>query len=200
MISSDSNPDSLPEDNDPETAAPEIAGASGDIADFKAELDKVRDQLLRALADAENTRKRAVREREDATKYAVTNFARDMIGVADNLRRALEAVPEDQLVNPHVKALMEGIEATERDLESNFQRHHLRKIDPLGELFNPNYHEVIFEASMPAKAAGEIIQVAQVGYLLQERLIRPARVGVVKDEGQGRHQHGQPGGNIDTKA
>lgn len=193
-----------PQDESAPQAAPsreELAQAQDarlQIQILKTELEKTKDQLLRALADADNTRKRAAREREETAKYASSSFGRDMLSVADNLRRALEAVPADQRSNPHMKALIEGIEATQRDLEKKFSIQGIRKIDPIGELFNPNYHEVIFEASIPGKPAGEIIQVAEVGYLLHERLLRPARVGVVKDEGQGSDP--RPGGHFDTQA
>jgi molecular chaperone GrpE len=179
--------------------APEPLAADTSEA-LKIELEQAKDQMMRALADAENTRRRAVKEREDAGKYAVTSFAKDMIDVADNLRRALESVPVDLMESePRLKNLIGGIEATERTLLKSFEKQGIRKIQPLEEIFNPNYHEVMFEASVPGKPAGTIMQVLEAGYLLHDRLIRPARVGVVKDDGQGSGP-AHPGGKIDTSA
>ncbi len=166
------------------------------------ELAKTKEQLLRALADAENTRKRAIKEREDASRYAIAGFSKDMLDIADNLRRALDAVPEDLLeAEPRLKNLVEGIEATERALLNNFEKNGIKKLEPLGEPFNPNFHEVMFESPGTGKPAGTIIQIIEVGYILKDRLLRPARVGVAKDEGQGDGQGpAHPGGNLDTEA
>lgn len=167
---------------------------------LSAELEHAKDQMMRALAEAENTRRRAIKEREDAAKYAISNFAKDILEVSDNLRRALESIPADLIESDsHLKNLVGGIEATERTLLKNFEKHGIRKIEPLNETFNPNYHEVMFETSVPAKPAGMIMQVMEAGYILHERLLRPARVGVVKDDGQGTGPN-QPGGKIDTSA
>jgi molecular chaperone GrpE len=179
--------------------APEPLPADENEA-LKIELAQAKDQMMRALADAENTRRRAIKEREDAGKYAVSSFAKDMLDVADNLRRALDSMPKDLVENePRLKNLIDGIQATERTLLKNFEKHGIRKIEPLDEIFNPNYHEVMFEASLPGKPAGTIMQVLEAGYLLHDRLIRPARVGVVKDDGQGAGPT-HPGGKIDTSA
>jgi molecular chaperone GrpE len=183
----------------PDTAEqPAPAGDAPSRADLlQAELDKTKDQMLRALAEAENNRKRALKERDDASKYAVTSFAKDLINVADNLRRALDAVPADMLADGRFKGLVEGIEATEREMLRAFEKTGIRKIMPDGELFNPNYHEVMFEGPAGGKPPGTVIQVIESGYILHDRLLRPARVGVAKDEGQGT---GKPGSQIDTKA
>lgn len=170
---------------------------------LQAELEAAKDQMIRALADAENTRKRAQKEREDTAKFAVSSFAKDMLDIADNLRRALEAVPSDLLESePRLKNLVNGIEATERTLLRAFEKHGITRIEPKEEIFNPNFHEVMFEAPMPGKPAGTIIQVMETGYMLHDRLLRPARVGVVRDDGQANNAAGpaQPGGHIDTKA
>ncbi|HEY8189285.1 MAG TPA: nucleotide exchange factor GrpE, partial [Micavibrio sp.] len=162
-----------------------INGGSSRIAELEAELSRMKDHMLRALADADNTRKRAVKEREDASRFAVTSFARDMLEIADNFRRALDAVPVEVRGgdNPLIKNLMEGIEAIERTLMKIFEKHGIKKIEPIDAMFDPNFHEVIFEAPMPGKEPGTIIQVAEPGYVLNDRLLRPARVGVAGGSG-----------------
>lgn len=173
---------------------------------LEAELEKTKDQMLRALADAENTRRRAVKEREDTGKYAIASFAREMLGVADNLRRALEHVPEDLIAeNAQVKNLTDGIHATEREMLKTFEKQGIQQIDPQGELFNPNFHEVMFETPGTGQPAGTIIQVMEKGYILKDRLLRPARVGIAKDEGNKAPEPQQPidqtpGAQIDTEA
>lgn len=180
------------------TASPVGAGA---IEAMQAEMAQMREQLLRAVAEAENTRKRAAREREDASKYAVSNFARDMLSVADNLRRALDAVPDELKGDARISGLTEGIEATERELLRSFEKNGIAKVEPVDEPFDPNIHEVMFEAAGTGKPAGTVIQVIQTGYVLNGRLLRPARVGVAKDEGQGGGATQPPssGSTIDTE-
>lgn len=178
-------------------------GAFADIEKLKVELAETKDQLMRALADAENTRRRAIRERQDAGKFAAAGFARDMLDIADNLRRALDSMPEELIAEqPQVKNLHEGIEGTEKLLLSTFEKNGIKRLDPAGEIFDPNFHEVMFEAPMPDKPAGTVMQVLEVGYTLNDRLLRPARVGVVKDDGQveGDTPAGEAGSNIDTEA
>lgn len=153
------------------------------IAVLEGELARSKDQMLRALADAENTRKRAIKEREDASRYAISAFARDMLEIADNFRRAIDALPEDARIgDERIASLISGIEATERVLLKNFEKHGIKKIEPLGQPFDPNFHEVMFEAPVPGKTAGTIIQLVEPGYVLHDRLLRPARVGVAKGE------------------
>ncbi|MCB1563891.1 MAG: nucleotide exchange factor GrpE [Alphaproteobacteria bacterium] len=192
----------------PEPLAP-AEDRSTEIDALQNELGRTKDQMVRALADAENARKRAAKDREDASKYAISSFAKDMIDVADNLRRALEAVPQDlAATDPRLSGLIDGIEATERTLLKNLEKHGVKKIEPLHQVFDPNFHEVMFEASSPEHAAGTVIQMIETGYVLKDRLLRPARVGVAKDEGQGNGNgaaSGQsttsgPGGQIDTQA
>lgn len=162
------------------------------------ELNKAKEQVMRALAEAENARKRAQKDREDASRFAVSGFAKDLLSVADNLRRALDAVPQDLIQgDERIKSLLDGIEATERELLRSFEKNGLQKIEPGEEPFNPNMHEVMFETPGTGKPAGTIIQVMETGYVLNGRLLRPARVGVAKDDGQG---DGTPGGTIDTEA
>lgn len=146
----------------------------------QAELAQVKDQMLRALAEAENVRRRTQKELDDTRKYAVANFAKEMLGVADNFRRALEAVPQNAAQNEALKNLMAGIEATERQLLASFERFGIKKIEPLGELFDPNFHRVMMEMDDPDQPAGTVIQVLQPGYMIQDRLLREALVGVAK--------------------
>lgn len=142
------------------------------------------DQLLRALAELENTRRRADRDRAEALKYGAASFARDMLGVADNLQRALKAVAElDQETLPDAaKSLLEGVAATERDLIASMGRHKVSPVSPMGEKFDPNMHEAMFEAPGTGQPAGTIIEVIETGYMMDERLLRPAKVGIAKDE------------------
>lgn len=194
----------LSEGNAPEATAPAEESApaapAADTSALEAELAATKDQMMRALAEVENIRRRSAKEREDAAKFAATGFAKDMLDIADNLRRALDAMPTDLLDSePRLKNLVDGIEATERTLLKNFEKHGIKKIEPLDEIFNPNFHEVMFEAPVPGKPAGTVMQVLEAGYVLNDRLLRPARVGVVKDDGQGTGS-AHPGGTIDTSA
>lgn len=166
------------------------------IAALEAGLAEARDKMLRALAEVENTRSRARREREDAGKYAISAFARDLLTVSDNLRRALDATPAEIKDSP----LVQGIEATERELLKAFEKHGIRKLDPSGQPFDPNFHEVMFEAPLPGKPAGLILQVLEPGYVIGERLLRPARVGVVKNEGENGATSANGGHSLDTQA
>ena len=151
------------------------------IAELEAQVGEQRDQALRALAEAENVRKRMQREMEDSVKFAVTRFARDMLSVADNLGRALQALPaERDNLDPAIKSVIEGIEATERELLAIFERNGIRKIDPIGETFNPDYHQAVMEVPTNEHPPGTVALVMMPGYLLKERLLRPAMVGVAK--------------------
>lgn len=163
----------------PESSLGQAAtGPEGRITALEAELADAKDRMLRALAEIENTRTRARREREDAGKYAISAFARDLLTVSDNLRRALDATPAELKSAP----LIQGVEATERELLKVFEKNGIRKIDPSGQAFDPNFHEVMFEAPLPGKPPGTILQVLEPGYVIGERLLRPARVGVAKNE------------------
>ncbi|MBE8190903.1 MAG: nucleotide exchange factor GrpE, partial [Alphaproteobacteria bacterium] len=149
------------------------------------------DQLLRALAEIENTRRRGERDRAEALKYGAVNFARDILSVADNLRRALASLDEEKDINkngdktpliaPLIAPLIEGVTATERELQAILQRHHITIIDPKGEKFDPNRHEALFEVPQTnTQEAGIIMEVVEVGYMLDDRLLRPAKVGISK--------------------
>jgi molecular chaperone GrpE len=148
---------------------------------LQAEIAALKDQLLRALAETENLRRRSQREREDALKYAAVPFLRDLIGVVDNLRRAMDSVaPEALEADEHLKTLMAGLEMTEKELATVFERHHIVKIEPLGERLDPHSHEAMFEMPDPKIPSGTVVQVLQAGYRLHDRLLRPAQVGVAK--------------------
>jgi molecular chaperone GrpE len=193
-------PAAAPEVAAPSAAAPESAPAGGvsetKVASLEAEISTLKDQLLRALAEVENVRRRAQREREDTAKFAVAGFSKELVVVADNLRRALDAVPADTRAGSEpVNNLMVGIEATERQLFAAFERAGIRKMSPQGEHFDPNFHQVMFEVENTGKPAGTVIQVLQDGYTLNGRLLREAMVGVAKG-GAGE----TAGEHIDTKA
>jgi molecular chaperone GrpE len=150
------------------------------LASAEAELADTKDRLLRALAETENVRRRLQRERDDAQKYAVSGFAKDLLSSADNLRRALDAIPEGEITDPRARSLRDGVAAIERELLGVFERNGLKRIDPQGERFDHNLHQAIFEAERPDVPAGTIVEVLQPGYVLHDRLLRPAMVGVAK--------------------
>ncbi len=171
----------IDEDKSTEPQKPKPADIPQPIDAVMDENKKLKDQLLRALADAENTRRRADRDRDDAMKYAISNFARGLLTVSDNLHRALSAIPDDlKSSDPRVGNLVMGIEATERDLMSAFDRVGIKKIDAMGQPFNAHHHEVMFEGPASGVAPSTIIQVIEDGYMIHDRLLRPARVGIAK--------------------
>jgi molecular chaperone GrpE len=150
------------------------------LAAAEAEAAGAKDKLLRALAETENVRRRAQREREDAAKYGASHLARDLINVADNLRRALASVPEGQVKDELTRTLLQGVDATERELLAAFERHGLKRVDPKGERFDHNLHQAVFEVENTGRPAGTVVEVLQPGYVLHDRLLRPAMVGVAK--------------------
>jgi molecular chaperone GrpE len=162
------------------------------VARLEIELAEQKDRLLRALAETENTRRRAQREREDATKYAIAGFAKDLLSAADNLRRALDSLPEAEAIDERTRSLLAGVAATERELLSVFERHGLRRIDPQGERFDHNLHQAIFEAEREDQPSGTIVEVLQPGYVLHERLLRPAMVGVSKQPARPAEERAHP--------
>jgi molecular chaperone GrpE len=171
------------EESAEERAAADVQELSPEarVAALEAELAEQKDHLLRALAETENVRRRSQREREDAAKYAVAGFAKELLSVADNLRRALDSLSPEEARDQRTRSLLEGVEATERELLAVFERNGVRRIDPNGERFDHNFHQAIFEAERPGKPAGTIIEVLQPGYVLHDRLLRPAMVGVAKE-------------------
>ncbi len=177
-----------------DTAAP---GQADDTADPQAEIADLKDKLLRALAETENLRRRSQKEREDALKYAASNFARDMLGVGDNLRRAIDSIPDDgDPDGTALAAFIEGVSLTEKELLATLERHGIRKIDPMGQKFDPQFHEAMFEAPVPGAENGTVFQVVETGYLIHDRLLRPAKVGVAKAA----PEPTEPGEQVDTKA
>jgi len=184
-MTQDSTDDLTPDRNavdGPQTAA-EVAAAELAVRLNKseAELADTKDKLLRALAETENQRRRAQRDTEDARRYAASNFAKDMLDVADNLRRALGSLDPASLQDERAKALVEGVAATERALLAALERHGIKRIDPeIGERFDPHFHEAMFEVPNTGKPGGSVVQVVQAGYRMHDRLLRPAMVGVAK--------------------
>ncbi|HET8728868.1 MAG TPA: nucleotide exchange factor GrpE [Alphaproteobacteria bacterium] len=153
------------------------------VAALRDENARLKDQMLRALAEVENTRRRAERDREETAKFAIGKFARDLLNVADNLRRALESVPADAAAdNPVLNTLAEGVAATERELLAAFEKHGLTRIDPVDQKFDPNFHQAMFEVPNSGKVPGTVVQVMAPGYVLNGRLVRPAMVGVAGGE------------------
>jgi molecular chaperone GrpE len=151
------------------------------IAELEAELAKAKDQMLRALAEAENTRRRADRDRQEAAKYGAVGLARDLLSVSDNLRRALQALPEDARDGDGwAKDLITGVELIEREFLDAFAKQGVVKIEPLGEAFDHNLHQAMFELDDPEKPAGTVVQLLQPGYRLHDRLLRAAMVGLSK--------------------
>ncbi len=164
-----------------DAAANENAAASADPEVLAAELADAQDKLLRALAEVENVRRRAQRDKEDATRYAIAGFARDMVGVSDDLRRALEAIaPEARAASEAVNNLAVGVEMTERTLLSALERNGVKPMEVIGQLFDANRHEALYEVPDPNQPAGTIVQVVERGYMLRDRLLRPAKVGIAK--------------------
>lgn len=152
------------------------------IVALTAERDEFKDRFMRAVADAENIRKRAERDRREAENYGGSKLARDLLPVYDNLHRALGAIAEDQ--REAQAALIEGIELTQRELLNVFQKHGITIIEPaVGDKFDPQMHEAMFEAPLPGTNAGDIIQVSANGFMLHDRLLRPAQVGVSSNPG-----------------
>jgi molecular chaperone GrpE len=166
---------------EPETisddAAAGDAAAPDPVAALEAERADLKDKLLRTLAEMENLRRRTEREVADAKAYAVTGFARDMLSVADNLRRALESFGTAAVEGP-AKTLAEGVDLTEREMLKTFEKHGVKKIEPLGEKFDPNLHQAMFEAPDPTQPKGHVVAVVQAGYAISGRVLRPALVGV----------------------
>jgi molecular chaperone GrpE len=146
------------------------------------EAAEARDKMLRTLAEMENLRKRTAREVADARIYGITGFARDVLDIADNLQRALDAVSAEAkaAADPGLKALIEGVELTERSLHNALEKNGVRKFDPAGEKFDPNVHQAMYEIPDPSVPAGTIAQVIQSGYMIGDRMLRPALVGVAK--------------------
>src|ERR1700681_479117 len=176
--------------NPPQTGEPVVSRPyiirddpeEGSVEALAKEAAELRDKMLRTLAEMENLRKRTSREVADARSYGITGFARDVLDIADNLQRALDAVPAEAKANadPGLKALIEGVELTERSLLNTLEKNGVRKFDPAGEKFDPNFQQAMYEVPDPSVPAGTVVQVVQAGYTIGERVLRPALVAVSK--------------------
>jgi len=171
------SPAAPPEEDDAAAAASET------VADPKAqEMAGMKDRLLRALAEMENLRRRTEREVADARHYGIASFARDILGVADNRQRAMQALDAElrEKADSTVQALLDGVELTERELLKVLEKHGIKKIEPLGEKFDPHLHQAMYEVPDASVPAGSIVQVVQPGYVIADRVLRPALVAIAK--------------------
>lgn len=162
--------------------APEAANENDPVAVLEAQVADLRDRFLRAVAEGDNIRKRAERDLADARAYGITAFARDVLTVADNLARTIEHVSAEARASadPSLKALLDGVELTERDLQMILQKNGVKPISPMGEKFDPNFHQAMFEVPDSGRPHGTVVQVVQPGYAIGDRVLRPAMVGVAK--------------------
>ncbi|MGY8676893.1 nucleotide exchange factor GrpE [Bradyrhizobium sp. UFLA05-153] len=184
------DPDRQPEDTTAPTGEPVVSKPyimpddpePGSVEILQKEAAEARDRMLRTLAEMENLRKRTTKEVADARLYGITGFARDVLDIADNLQRALDAVPAEARANadPGLTALIEGVELTERSLLNALEKHGVKKFDPSGQKFDPNFQQAMFEVPDPSVPSGTVVQVVQAGYTIGERVLRPALVGVAK--------------------
>src|SRR5882762_7084196 len=161
---------------------PQTESAADPMAELAKEAAELKDRLLRTLAEMENLRRRTEREVADARTYGVTNFARDIVGVADSMERAMKALDDGirDKADAGVKALLDGVELTERELLKVMEKHGIKRLEPQGQKFDPNLHQAMFELPDPSVPAGTIVQVMQPGYTIGERVLRPALVGIAK--------------------
>lgn len=185
-------------------AASEVGDFEAERARLEAEASEFKDRLLRTLAEMENLRRRTEREVKDAGQYAIASFARDMLGVADNLRRALDAVPaEAREQGGAVATLVEGVELTERELLKGLEKHGVRKLDAEGAKFDANFHQAMFEVPNTSVPHGTVVQVMQTGYVIGDRMLRPALVAVAKGGprgGEAAQSPVEPGATVDRTA
>ena len=149
--------------------------------ELELKISELKDQLLRAVADSENIRKRSEREKEQTRKFGIANFAKDLLSIADNLGRALDAAPRNEdIKDDAIKNFVIGIQMTEQELQKAFDNNNIRKIDPIGEKFDYNFHQAMFEVEETDQEPGVVVQVLQPGYAIDDRILRPAMVGVSK--------------------
>jgi len=211
MSDDSKTPEEQPADVTPETeAAPgqhEAAEAGADPVEvLQAENADLKDRALRTMAEMENLRRRTEKEVKDARQYAVSGFARDMLTVSDNLRRALEALPEDDRKNADagVASLIEGVQMIERDLLNQLEKNGVKKLEPEGQKFDPNFHQAMFEVPNTEVPNNTVVQVMQAGYVIGDRVLRPAMVGVSKggprDVAQATAPAGDSGQTVDKSA
>ena len=175
-------PENAPAEGEAAPVQPQAQPAADPLAEARREAAEYKDRVLRTLAEMENLRRRTEREVADARTYGIASFARDVLAVADNMHRALETIDpalRDQ-ADPKLKALIEGVELTERELLKSLEKNGVKKFSPQGEKFDPNLHQAMYEVQDAAEPQGHVAQVIQAGYMIGERMLRPALVGVVK--------------------
>ncbi len=196
MNDANDKPDNAMNEPDAQPVRPAAdPGTEARIAELEAEVARLKDQALRALAEAENTRRRAQRDVEENSKYAVANFARDILPVGDNLRRALEAIPaEARAADESLENFAAGVELTERELLNMLERYGIRRVDPAGQPFDHNFHQAMMQVDSAEHPPGTVVQVFQPGYTIHGRLLRPAMVTVSKGSAAG------AGARVDTTA
>lgn len=202
------NPEAVAEDAaaGAEQQAEEAAAAFDPIEALQAENTQLKDRALRAMAEMENLRRRTEKEVKDAKSYAVASFARDMLVVNDNLGRALEAIPEDARENDaNLQALIEGVELVEREMLNHLEKHGVKRLSPEGEKFDPNFHQAMFEVPNTEVPNNTVVQVVQAGYVIGERVLRPAMVGVSKGgpkvaAAPAQTPNAEPGSTVDKEA
>ena len=149
--------------------------------ELELKISELKDQLLRAVADSENIRKRSEREKEQTRRFGIANFAKDLLSIADNLGRALDAAPKNEdIKDDAIKNFVIGIQMTEQELQKAFDNNNIRKIDPIGQKFDYNFHQAMFEVEETDQEPGVVVQVLQPGYAIDDRILRPAMVGVSK--------------------
>jgi molecular chaperone GrpE len=169
------------EDDKSESSDSEEDNDNEIISDLEQKVSDLKDQLMRTLADGENLRKRTLKDVEHSKKYSHISFVKDLVSSVDNLQRALEAVPEDKSSLPEpIKNLIIGLEIVEKEITSTLEKHNVKQIDPLGEKFDYNFHQAMFEVPTNDDEPGTVVQVSQKGYILHDRLVRPAMVGISK--------------------
>ncbi|MFZ1069692.1 MAG: nucleotide exchange factor GrpE [Methyloceanibacter sp.] len=196
---SDEKTDARPEDQaglaNKDAQAPDPgAQASAELTALVAENSDMRDRLLRTMADMENLRRRTEREKADTARYAISNFARDVLTVGDNLRRTIEHVPADAAAqDPALKSFLDGVELTERELLNVLERHGVTRIDPVGQRFDPNCHQAMYEVQNADVPEGTVVDVMQAGYVIGDRCLRPALVAVAKGGAKQTAPSEQPG-------
>lgn len=211
MSEENKSPENQPDGLNPEAEAVNEAAAAAEegavdpVEALMAENADLKDRALRTMAEMENLRRRTEKEVKDARQYAVSGFARDMLTVSDNLSRALEALPEDDRKNADagVASLIEGVEMIERDLLNQLEKNGVRKLEPEGQKFDPNFHQAMFEVPNTEVPNNTVVQVVQAGYVIGERVLRPAMVGVSKGgpkEAPKADAGAEPGETVDKSA
>ena len=182
--------------NDDNAAAEEIARLNAEIETLRSENQQAQDKSLRLVADMENLRRRTERDKSEFSKYAISEFARDILGVADNIRRAIEAVPDNSAASdPTLRSLVEGVEVTEKELLKALEKYQVKRFDPKGEPFNPHKHDAMTRIEVPNIPADTVVQVIHAGYMIGERVLRPAAVIVAKEPPPAEKPSGSSQGN-----